>query len=681
MNSSMWKILYIKLLLLLLMSPNLLQAQCKFEEKGKEKKQLVLENEFILLKVNPGKGGRITRLFFKPAQKELVYMASRSIAPQGAGLLLDCIPTKLWQKKYSWEVVENTVNRVAIRLSTETDTVKLRKTIELRKGRSNVFAVYEMSNKGKEPLLLNFRSTNILCPGGPTAPEREISFPYGHPAEKLIANVSSMTGKKSTYVYKLKSPNTYNHYILEPSRSWIGVREPNGLGIAVTTEFPYVDYLYSWFPSIGIGTGFPTAELFYRPVELRPFIDNKDEIIMDPGVLGNVFKQSIVFIPFTGLPRFDGCAGGIVAAIEFGKDTLKLSCTSDTLFKGTVKAGFRDLKSKNLSGTVGKTVELKPGKTTVVNILLSSTVKNKVAVVRFLNSTKQTVAEFERPLDKKVEKEYVQQPKQKRMPRALGSTPYWHPQKWEPTPHTKWADPYHKGPVKALCVVPARAISDLLELEQRIDAEIDYLPVRHPHVFAEPGEMGKCADPNSAFTHLLSKKGKYDAIILAGGMYWSRLPEKMQDMILERVKEGTGLLYISGMSTNNHPEKLKQILKGKPADPSLLERLSETISWDCVPKNKRSGIRQNYGKVPGLPSKELLKKMVSLSTYGKGRIAECLWNTWIGYKPYKSEGLVPHPIEEISIPTSHEYFFCHNLVGIQSNRRPAPCGAMERDAI
>ncbi|MBC8443212.1 hypothetical protein H8D79_00650, partial [PVC group bacterium] len=285
--------------LLIALHSHPVSAQCRLSKTGdlsQPEGRLVLENQFIRLELSPARGGRATRLLCKPAQKELVHLASTSAAPQGVGLLLD-VHRRLWELPYEWEVVEETESRVAVRFSrTATigrqrkSKIRVRKTIDVQEGRNSVLVRYELSNAGDETALLSFRLTNIFSPGGPKAPARDVSFPYGVRAEKRAVNVSSSLARRHDLTYYLKSEASINHWAMEPSQSWTGVRDPSGLGVGMEVDFPHVDVLYSWFPSTQGGTGFPTAEVFYRPVELRPFKADPDEVVLDPSLRGNVFR-------------------------------------------------------------------------------------------------------------------------------------------------------------------------------------------------------------------------------------------------------------------------------------------------------------------------------------------------------------------------------------------------------
>jgi hypothetical protein len=602
------------------------------------------------MEVAPFHGGRVTRFYLKPAKKELVHFVSDTTAPQGSGLLLD-FGKHSWKKRYEWELVEQSENRVAIRLSTtaeigpQRNEVLLRKTIDLQRGRNSILVRYELTNVGKKLALVSFRLTNTLSPGGPQAACRELAFPFGYLSVHRTANVPPGKSRQQSPVYELKSEKAVNHWLMEPTRPWVGVRDLAGFGAGMETDFPHVDLYYSWFPSAQFGTGFPTAEVFYRPVELRPKVADPDDRVMNLSDLGNVFRQSVRFVPFANLPRFDGCMNGTVAGIEIDGNSVNAHFGAERPFEGTATVLIREPDGFRTKEVGHADIKIVPGKETECRIGLDASPAGKVVMIQLRDEAGQAVAEFERPADDKAAAAFSQMPFGERAPRALGTTPDWHPAEWQPTPHTRWARPYHKGPVKALCVNPGRAMADLLELEQRMDIDIDYLPLAHPHVFAKVAEMGRAPDPAAAFPMLLDGKRSYDVIILAAGIYWDVLPERMRNLILERVREGTGLVFLRGIGQSR---KFDQIAMQPIPDGAFKHGVLSTTPWEVIPKDLKK-----------LPPQRLLR----FRRLGKGTVVECLWSMWIGFnRPYKHEGFVPHPVQQTTIPTFRYWEYSHALL-------------------
>jgi len=665
-------------LLLTPLLPAVAAAQCRFDQQGdpaEPEGRLVLENEFVRLEAAPASGGRVVRFLYKPAGKELVHMAPTAAAPQGAGLLLD-IGRRHWSLPYDWEVVAESPERVALGLSRRLsvgrgreDKVLLKKLIELRQGRSSVLVTYQFSNVGDEPFVFKFRLTNVFCPGGPKAAGRQVSFPYGWHAERYSASIAAVGETKperSTFLYRLAAETSENHWVMAPTRSWFGLRDPSGLGVGIEADFAYIDALYSWFPSTQTGAGFPTSEVFYRPVELRPFKADPDEVVLDPNLLGNVFKQTVRLAPFDGLPRFDGCRNGVAAGIEAEAGTVRLHCAADRPLRGTARILLREPAGAELKEAAAGPAALAPGRTSVLTFAVPGAGAGKVVIARLLDEAGQAVAEFERPVGEAARRDYVQLPQGKRAPRALGAPPNWRPDDWTPTPHVKWAKPLASGPLKILCVVTARGLADLLELEQRLDADVDYLVSNYPHSFIKAFEAGKMADCTAAFPELLNGERKYDVILLASGMYWDRFPAKMQELILDRVREGTGLVYVRGLAQAG---KFDAVPKQPAADPGALSAALQTLPLHCLPRNRE---------------KRTVEQLVRCDAIGSGLVTQCLWNMWVEYKPYRAEGLVPHPIEETEIPPFRYWEYAHALLAklIRAAARrepPARFVAVRRD--
>ena len=360
--------------LAVLLASGAARAQCKLSRTGDMTKPegiVVLENAHIRIEIAPARGGRVTRLLYKPAAREMVHMAD---VGQGAGLLLD-VGKRVWKAPYDVEIVESSPDRVAVKLKRLVVTkrgraseVLVQKTVDLQRGRNSVLVSYEFSNRGDETALFSFRLTNVLSPGGGKAPSRELAFPYGCLADRRAVNVSGRPKGRHTRVYRLTDETSVNHWVMEPARTWMGVRDPGGIGVAMEMDFPYVDICYSWFPSTQYGTGYPTSEVFYRPVELRPFVANPDETIMDPGKLGNVWKQTVRFVPFASLPRFDGCSNGFVAGIEAHGSRVRVHCGTARDFAGTLQVLIREPAAMATREIGSAPVKLSAGRESAVRV-------------------------------------------------------------------------------------------------------------------------------------------------------------------------------------------------------------------------------------------------------------------------------------------------------------------------
>ena len=136
------------------------------------------------------------------------------------------------------------------------------------------------------------------------------------------------------------------------------------------------------------------------------------------------------------------------------------------------------------------------------------------------------------------------------------------------TPHVKWAKPLPGGPLRVLCFVPIPSQRDVVELAQRLD--IDYELVAFPYPVMD-------ADMAGAFHERLAGSA-FDAILLSK-VPLATLPEKTQELLVAKVREGTGLLNVHSTATLTTGEILN--LSG---DGGLLET---ALPLDLLPEGAR----------------------------------------------------------------------------------------------
>jgi hypothetical protein len=109
------------------------------------------------------------------------------------------------------------------------------------------------------------------------------------------------------------------------------------------------------------------------------------------------------------------------------------------------------------------------------------------------------------------------------------------------TPHLEWARPYAGGRTRAFVIASAWAQRDTVELQQRMDLDVTPLMA-----FADTALTGSTyigVEPRRVVKDLDARlNGAYDLLIV-GGMAWGAFPADIQERILARVREGTGLVY------------------------------------------------------------------------------------------------------------------------------------------
>jgi len=173
------------------------------------------------------------------------------------------------------------------------------------------------------------------------------------------------------------------------------------------------------------------------------------------------------------------------------------------------------------------------------------------------------------------------------------------------TPHVAWGNPYHAGKIRALILAPTWSQRETVELAQRL--ALDYTPFMTA-TFMELVESSaydqafRSAQPppevvNRALREALKKS--YDVMVI-GKLNWPLLPPRQRLQILEKVSEGTGLVYI------NPPQPHKELelvtAEASPTD-------AHDFILGGVPIAKLPAFRTRSGE-------QLLKTAL----FGKGRV-------------------------------------------------------------
>lgn len=115
------------------------------------------------------------------------------------------------------------------------------------------------------------------------------------------------------------------------------------------------------------------------------------------------------------------------------------------------------------------------------------------------------------------------------------------------TPHITWAKPYYRGPIDVLFIIPRWTGREVVEIAQRLDIhyEVVMLEGRETLSFVKDDAVRLsygAERPKQTIKRLQDKLAKdYDVIVL-GNIFVKTLPEEIWREILEKVKNGTGLI-------------------------------------------------------------------------------------------------------------------------------------------
>ena len=132
------------------------------------------------------------------------------------------------------------------------------------------------------------------------------------------------------------------------------------------------------------------------------------------------------------------------------------------------------------------------------------------------------------------------------------------------SPHYRWGDSLAGGPIKSYSISPVFDGRGIIELAERLDMDFkvatigrtsgedkwgfgDFYARRDPGSYTDEG-----GDPYNLAQNYIAEdllfSPKFDVIIWPGIQVWESYPEQVRNAILERVKEGTGLVLLYPIS-------------------------------------------------------------------------------------------------------------------------------------
>ncbi|HOJ39009.1 MAG TPA: hypothetical protein PK644_00910, partial [bacterium] len=120
------------------------------------------------------------------------------------------------------------------------------------------------------------------------------------------------------------------------------------------------------------------------------------------------------------------------------------------------------------------------------------------------------------------------------------------------TPHLVWGKPLSTGKIKCLFIVGRQGAREVVELWQRMDLDYEAVTVFHSGLLAMEDMYEGQVEGTTAYEkkkELLTKLEKdYDVFIL-GNVRFDILPSEVKYRILEKVKNGAGLVFFYNHGT------------------------------------------------------------------------------------------------------------------------------------
>ncbi len=141
------------------------------------------------------------------------------------------------------------------------------------------------------------------------------------------------------------------------------------------------------------------------------------------------------------------------------------------------------------------------------------------------------------------------------------------------TPHLNWGDNLAQKPIRTLFIIPATDARDVVEFAQRMDLDFtafitpDWTSMGGDDVYAAAMTGTSTAEKTKEIRTKLRKD--YDLIVLST-VWFSKLPEDCQFVILDKVRNGCGLLMLNSRMSLGYKKPLSKKISN-PAE--LLQEL------------------------------------------------------------------------------------------------------------
>ena len=474
----------------------------------------VVENDKLIVYFNRV-GGRIDRIYHKPAKQEFVNRLYRGVFTE-FDFKKDISRDYLYKRPFSLYGEQRGENFViecrGHHMGGGIDFLEVTKRYTLTKGSAAIRLDYDFFHQeaamGKS--IYSFRiHTGLLL------------FNEGQP-HYFIPTDSGIRDSKGG--------DDWEH---TPSRPWLAVNAPSGSGFALTMSFPELQNFLLFEKK--------TMEISFRPMEI---------------VNGKSWKTSFQLIPFTGLPKISGAGNGIAGAlIHAEKAAVNADIPLDIRVFNSDKGKVTVDLFKRVSGAASwekvKSAELVFDKRDTVksfaasirsqsagNIELEAVVKSGNKELARLNS---------RVICGDAEAAWKIDHLQKQIEPAVKSYDYTRWTHHDPDPEAiPFAKPLAGGKIRVLALTPH--ILQIGDLSDRLDITYGMSWIYQNtgklmagvYKFAEDYGNGSKEDVYRNIRNALAKD--YDVIII-GGILYSQFPADIRKTISEKVKSGTGLVY------------------------------------------------------------------------------------------------------------------------------------------
>ena len=623
--------------LLLTLTAGLALAECTLEETSVQgEPALVMENDFVRVRVRPTLGGRIDQLVYKPADRNLTSPTDGAVFVDRIWNYANPDVYRQWMTSAYTAVPESSPERVAVTLTGPGFVgpgkfMTYEKTFSLTDGSTAVRADYRfrVAQDAMAPMRVGLWWHNRL--GLAQEPNT-----YYVPTREGVKTATYGAGGGGDYWWN------------DPARGWAAVVGESGVGAAIVTELAPLMNVYNW-----MGGDVASLEWAFRTREIPN---------------GGSMETTAWVLPFGEMGAVAGASAEVVVGVDEtpaeldapGDLPIRLQLYAPQALSADVVLTARRLPDGAPEEVASFSADVAPPATVEREVsasldqpgtwLLEGTVSaDGDRVADFFHEVVVGEASGEIAIEPNVELVGRVGERFEDKIAAKGTGPEdRHPSDAIVTPHVEWAKPLAGGPLRALIVNDALTGREAVELAQRLDLEYDAPFISTAYSIGRGTQMfGAEVSVEWALDNLrgLLEENTYD-VILMGGLPCDLYPEDVVAMILDQVRAGAGLVWVN---PNRCSDTLWNVLPvGEMEGGSRPEYAWEAVAdhyitagipWEALPPTEMS----RYNDADGA---EVLVRadrypLVATKPLDDGRIVTLGYNTsWQGPGAY-STGVTP----------------------------------------
>ncbi|MFH0796357.1 MAG: beta-galactosidase [Candidatus Omnitrophota bacterium] len=582
-------------------------------------KELFMGNRFVSVIIEPQLGGVISSFRYRGG--EFTQPQSFDIAGGGGGFFSDHVVSQAtygdwWQVPYRYEISENNPEKIRLRLSCPGKSsnmawVTFNKTFTLRRNESCLQVDYDVavSTAAQAPLMCGLWFHNFVGVNRGWYDRKQVT--YFFPLEDGIKTVQWGQGPTEQWYY-------------QPARGWTGLvdrEEKDRLGLVFQMEYKYLKCFY--ICGVQRAGGMPTQEWRFNDIAIPH---------------GDSFKTTIFLMPFHGLNGISGSGSGMVGNLNCEDNKVTATLVSGRKNEAVATLRYRVLPDQKWQTVEERKVSFLPDEPLSLVFDLKQERKGTHVFSLLLQKDGKDLLDLEVPKDiQGASGIYALEPKEVRYAppakEVVDLADKYISMEVE-TPHIKWAKPYYKGKTKAIVLMKGHYERDIIELAQRVD-----LDLHSTYIFDYGGSIGEFGDLPGLLTEDDLKEGMKKLlkdnpdweVFVAPGYVFEQFPDEQQRRILERVKEGGGLVLI------NLPKH------GPLASISSLNAVAGPGSQGSWEKAKDHFITAG---IPFSVLPEQGRPGLDIGEYGKGRIAVFAYVTGWNNQESSLLPLMNNPFEE-----------------------------------